>query len=153
MFGMGREHVLFVFSRFFSFHLILLSQSRMCNSYGDVIKSYKFGTANLDLCSTLMAIEQWGFLACHTYCETGHLIVWPSWRIRVTQNYCRGFESRAVTCCLNELGLSQPLRAKLVVLHARQTVYQLSHRDILLNCDFRATKSFAFSLLNFLWYY
>ena len=28
-----------------------------------------------DLCSALMAIEQWGFLACHTYCNTGHLFI------------------------------------------------------------------------------
>ena len=31
--------------------------------------------AHFDLCSALMLIVQWGFLACHTYCDTGHPLI------------------------------------------------------------------------------
>ena len=33
---------------------------------------YRWKVSNFDLCSALVTIEQWGFLACHTYCDTGH---------------------------------------------------------------------------------
>ena len=34
---------------------------------------YRWRAANFDLCSALMAIEQWGFfLTFHTSCDTGH---------------------------------------------------------------------------------
>ena len=37
---------------------------------------YCWKAANFDLCSALMAIEQWGFiLACHIYCDTGHSFI------------------------------------------------------------------------------
>ena len=32
---------------------------------------FRWRAANFDLCSVFMAIEQWGFLTCHTYCDTG----------------------------------------------------------------------------------
>ena len=33
---------------------------------------YWWRASNLDLYIALMSIEQWEFLACHTYCDTGH---------------------------------------------------------------------------------
>ena len=33
---------------------------------------YRWRAANFDLCSALMAIKQWGSLACHTFCDTRH---------------------------------------------------------------------------------
>ena len=33
---------------------------------------YRWRLANFDLVSTFIVIEQWGFLACHTYCDTGY---------------------------------------------------------------------------------
>ena len=43
-------------------------------SYGDVNIAGE-GLANVDLCSALVAIEQYGLLVCHTYCDTGHPII------------------------------------------------------------------------------
>ena len=37
--------------------------------------NYRWRVAHFDLCSALIAIEQWGFLACHTYCDTGHSFI------------------------------------------------------------------------------
>ena len=36
---------------------------------------YLWMAANFDLCSTVMAFKQWGFLACHTYSDTGHPLI------------------------------------------------------------------------------
>ena len=66
----------------------------------------RWRAANFDLCSALIAIEQWGSLACHTYCDTGHpfimVISEDPWH-----NYCRTFSSETVTICFYDLGVSR----------------------------------------------
>ena len=61
---------------------------------------------NFDLCSTLMAMEQWGFF------NVPHLLAYPLWwsspRTRDTHTCCRAFDSGAVTTCFYDSGLSRP---------------------------------------------
>ena len=33
---------------------------------------YRWRATNFDLCLALISIEQWGFVNCHTYCDTVH---------------------------------------------------------------------------------
>ena len=57
-------------------------------------------------CSALMAIEQWGFLACHTSSDTGHPFIMvisdDHW-----YSHLLPFSSRAVTTCFYDLGPSR----------------------------------------------
>ena len=65
---------------------------------------YRWRAAKLDLCSALMAIEQWEFFS------VPHLLWhlwWSSGRIRDTHTYCRVYSSGAVTTCFYVLGLSR----------------------------------------------
>ena len=58
-----------------------------------------------------MAIEQWGFLACHTYCDTDQLFLKAisEWRpVTHTHTCCRAFGRGTVTTCFNELDTSRP---------------------------------------------
>ena len=57
---------------------------------------YRWRAANFDLCSALMAIEQWEFFS------VPHLL-WhgSSPRTHDTHTYCRSFGSGAVTTCFN----------------------------------------------------
>ena len=46
-----------------------------------------------------------GYLACHTYCDTGHPFIKVISEDRDTHTYCRAFRSGAVTTCFHDLGL------------------------------------------------
>ena len=48
-----------------------------------------------------------GFLACHTYCETGHSFIRSSPRTTDTRFYCRAFGSGSLTTCFYDGGLSR----------------------------------------------
>ena len=63
---------------------------------------YRWRAANFDLCSALMAIEQWEFFS------VPHLL-WhgSSPRTHDTHTYCRSFGSGAVTTCFNYLSVSR----------------------------------------------
>ena len=52
------------------------------------------------------SLDSEGSLACHTYWDTGHPLIWSSLRNRDTHTYCRVFSRGAVTTCFNNLGLS-----------------------------------------------
>ena len=60
----------------------------------------RWRAVNFNLCSAIMAIEQWRFFsegeACHTYCETGHSFVIATPRTLDSQTYCRTFSSLIV---------------------------------------------------------
>ena len=72
------------------------------HSYGDVRYHYCWRVASFDLCSALMAIEQWGFFSDLTYTVTrGIRLLWLSPRTRDTHIFCRPFGSRAVTTCFS----------------------------------------------------
>ena len=68
---------------------------------------WRLGTANVHLCSTLMAIEQrgWGFFSVS-------ILLWhgsSAYKCHLrgpddTHIYCRAFDSGAVTTCFNDLG-------------------------------------------------
>ena len=53
-----------------------------------------------------MALSIEGSLACHTYCDTGHLFMMDGRPMTLTP-YAERFGSGAVTTCFNDLGLSQ----------------------------------------------
>ena len=67
----------------------------------------RWRAANFEICSALMAIEQWGFFSVpHLLWHwasiyNGHL------RGPVTHTYCRAFSSGAVTICFYDSGLSR----------------------------------------------
>ena len=63
---------------------------------------YRWRAANFDLCSALMAIEQWEFFSVPHLLRHG-----SSPRTRDIHTYCRAFGSGAVTTCCNDLGLSR----------------------------------------------
>ena len=67
----------------------------------------RWRAANVDLCSALMDIKQWGFFSGHTYCDTGHPFIMIILRTRDTHTYCRVFSSGAVTACFYDLGPSR----------------------------------------------
>ena len=65
---------------------------------------YRWKAANFDLCSALMAIEQWGFF---TYCDRGlpfiMVISEDPWHSHLLLIVCSG----AVTPCFNDFGMSR----------------------------------------------
>ena len=70
---------------------------------------YRLRTANFKLCSTLIAIEQWGFFSVpHLTVTRSVTLYWPSTRNRDTNTYCRAFSSSAVTSCFYDIILSRP---------------------------------------------
>ena len=85
----------------------LLSHSRIFHSYGNVtITGEGLQILTYALYSWPQSSE--GSLACHTYCDTGHLfIIWSSPRTRDTHTYCHALSSEAVTTRFYNLGLSQ----------------------------------------------
>ena len=64
--------------------------------------------AAFDVCSALMAIEQSGFLACHTKGDTGHLLIWSYPRTRDTRLLQSVWQCSnvTVTSSFNYLGVS-----------------------------------------------
>ena len=66
---------------------------------------YRWRAANFDLCSALVAIEQWGFFTALPYLLWHG--AWSCPRTRDTHTYWRAFSSGAVTTCFNNLGLSR----------------------------------------------
>ena len=59
-----------------------------------------WGTANFKLCSALMAIEQWGILTCHIYCDTGLLFIMVISEGPGYSTCCPAFGSGAITTFL-----------------------------------------------------
>ena len=59
----------------------------------------KWRTANFDLCSVIIAIEQWGFFSVHVpqTVKRGIRIYCSSPKARDTHTYCRALSSGAVT--------------------------------------------------------
>ena len=66
----------------------------------------RWRAANFDLCSALMAIEQWGFFSVPYLLWHGASVYNGRLRVPVTNTFCRAFSSGAVTTCLYDLGLS-----------------------------------------------
>ena len=64
----------------------------------------RWRAANFDLCSALMAIEQWGFLSVPHQLWYGASVY--DGYLFDTPTYCRTFGSGAVTICFYDLGLS-----------------------------------------------
>ena len=62
-----------------------------------------------DLCSVLMAIEQWGFcrVSQKVTVTRGIRLSWPPLRTRDTHTYCRAFCSGAVITRFNDFGVSR----------------------------------------------
>ena len=48
-----------------------------------------------------------GYLACHTYCYTGHQYTIVISADSDTHTFCRAFSSGSVITCINHIGLSQ----------------------------------------------
>ena len=69
----------------------------------------KWRTANFDLCSVIIAIEQWGFFSVHVpqTVKRGIRIYCSSPKARDTHTYCRALSSGAVTTCFKDWGLSR----------------------------------------------
>ena len=65
----------------------------------------RWRAANFDLCSALMAIEQWGFFSVPHLLWHGASIYDGHLRGPVTHPYCRAFGSGAVTICFYDLWL------------------------------------------------
>ena len=64
-----------------------------------LIWSYRWRAAKFDLYSELMDIDHWRFLACHTYCDTGHRFIFSSPRTRDIHNSYRALSIGAVITC------------------------------------------------------
>ena len=64
---------------------------------------YRWRAAHFNMCSDLMAIEQWGSLACHTYSDTDIHLYWSSSKTRDTHTLSRAFSCGAVTTCKHHL--------------------------------------------------
>ena len=82
------------------------SHSRISHSYGDITITGE-GFSNFDLCSVLMAIEQWGFYSVPHLLWHGasvYMVIsedpWHSYLLP-------RLSSGAVTTCFNDLGLSR----------------------------------------------
>ena len=67
----------------------------------------RWRAANFDLCSALMAIEQWGFFSVPHLLWHGASVYNGHLRGTITHNYCRAFGSGDVTTCCYDLGLSR----------------------------------------------
>ena len=69
---------------------------------------YWWRALNFDLCSAIMAIEQWGlFSVPHLLWHRGIRLWWSSPRTRDIHTYCRAFGSESVTTSFNNLGMSR----------------------------------------------
>ena len=68
---------------------------------------YQWRAANFDHYPELMAIQQWGFLACQPNVTWDICLQWLSPRICDTHTCCQALSSGAVTTCFNKLSLSQ----------------------------------------------
>ena len=68
---------------------------------------YRWSAANLNIRWALIAIEQWGFLACHTYYDTGHPFIMVISEDLWHSHLLPRFSSGAVTTCFYDLGLSR----------------------------------------------
>ena len=68
---------------------------------------YRWRTANFDLCSALIASEQWGFFSVPYLLWQGASVNNGHQRTLDTHTSCRAFSSGAVTICSYDLGLSR----------------------------------------------
>ena len=64
---------------------------------------YQWRAANFDHYPELMAIQQWGFLACQPNVTWDICLQWLSPRICDTHTCCQALSSGAVTTCFNKL--------------------------------------------------
>ena len=67
---------------------------------------YLWKASNFDLGSTLFPLSNESSLACHTYCETGYLLILviSEYRNSDSNTCCRAFGSGAVTTCFLRQG-------------------------------------------------
>ena len=68
---------------------------------------YRWRIANFDLCSALIAIEQWGFFSVPHLLWQGASVYHGLLRGPVIHTYCRAFSTGAVTTRFYDLGLSR----------------------------------------------
>ena len=82
----------------------------------------RWRATNFDLCSALMAIEQWGIFNVPHLLWHGQTLFNDHLRGPVIHTCCRAFDSGAIATFFNELDLSRP-GTEPDLPHARRTLY------------------------------
>ena len=72
------------------------SYFRICHSYGFIIITGK-GLQIFTYTRHSLQLSREGSFVCHTYCDTGHLLIWSSLTICDIHTCWRTFDTRAVT--------------------------------------------------------
>ena len=85
--------------------LDFLSHSRIFHSFGEV-NTFGEGQPILTYARHLWPLSTEGSIACHTYCDTGHLFIMIISK-GVWHFLCQSFGSWAVFTCLNDIRLSR----------------------------------------------